>query len=316
MLHTPGDTDKAPGANTETRWIESDDIDSSSSDSVQAPVVGIDHEIKRYLFPNTKDYSESILNRYRMEDNRRRFNPHYLTDVQIKLEEKDRNVGVAWMIQSGLAINLSDDAIFLAVRILDYYLGIQSQPLTRNRVQLACASALLLGAKTEDPNIMSICSGICLQAVDISDQTLTDNELLMFRDIEFNIVMATPIVFLHYYLKKFFVDNERSDIIITDVIRIVRFISYCALSFDSCSKFNSEHIALIALYLTSKILNFPLEMSDVLTFADAKSCLIAMKDAALEVLNNTTSTLTTYFKITDPQSIISTLETVADNFTQ
>lgn len=314
MLHTPGDTDKAPGANTETRWIESDDIDSSSSDSVQMPVIDINHEIKRYLFPNTKDYSESILNRYRMEDNRRRFNPHYLTEVQKALEEKDRNVGVAWMIQSGLAINLSDDAIFLAVRILDYYLGISH--LTRNLVQLACASALLLGAKTEDPNTMSICSGICLQAVDISEQTLTDTELLMFRDIEFNIVMATPIVFLHYYLKKFFIDNERSDIIITDVIRIVRFISYCALSFDSCSKFNSEHIALIALYLTSKILNFPLEMSEVLNFTDAKSCLIAMKDAALEVLNNTTSTLTTYFKITDPQNIISTLETVADNFTQ
>ena len=254
-------------------WVDCDDT-SSSDVPARDPTL----EDRNTGVPNP--YDDSILSFYRREATRRRFNPKYLEEVQTLLERGDRDTGVAWMIQTGFRIGASNEAIFLSVKIFDYFISKWQIP--REEVEHWCACGLLIGVKTEDTDFNPrLCKRIRDNAHDVAEQQMTELEIVMFRVIEFNSIFSTPVIFARYYTK--YVEDGKLD----DVTPYVWFFAFCALSVETCSALHDEDVGIACVVLAAKLVSARTDGLEIT--ASANAALPIVLDAVRFVTHDETS---------------------------
>ena len=260
-------------------WVEGDDTSSSDSPLCNPALQAKDHT-------PTDTYDISILEFYRKEALRRKFNPKYLEEVQPLLERGDRDTGATWTIQTGFRIGASNEAIFLSVRIFDYF--ISKWQIARDEVELWSACALLIGMKAEDTAYNPrLCKRIRDNAQDVTEQQMTELEIVMFKAIEFNAIFATPVIFARYYTK--YIEAAKRD----EVVSYGRFFAFCALSLETCSSLNDEDVAIACISIASKFVGATTEGLEIT--AGASNAIPTIVEAVRFVTHDETSVIMPFF---------------------
>ncbi|XP_055823059.1 putative cyclin-B3-1 [Solanum dulcamara] len=120
-------------------------------------------------------------------------------EIQKEITPQMRGVLINWLIEVHLKFDLMQEALFLMVTLLDYYLSLAR--VKKSDLQLVGLTSLFLASKYEDlwhPRIMDLLS--------ISGESYTRDQLLemekdILRKLKFRLNAATPYVFMLRLLK-------------------------------------------------------------------------------------------------------------------
>ncbi|KAG5598137.1 hypothetical protein H5410_039369, partial [Solanum commersonii] len=120
-------------------------------------------------------------------------------DIQKEITPQMRGILINWLIEVHLKFDLMQEALFLMVTLLDYYLSLVR--VKKNDLQLVGLTSLFLASKYEDlwhPRIMDLLS--------ISGESYTRDQMLemekdILRKLKFRLNAATPYVFMLRLLK-------------------------------------------------------------------------------------------------------------------
>lgn len=225
-----------------SRWADSN----SSSDDESEPKLTDAEFLGLNKFGDTPTtvleptiYDESVLRRYRKNESSRFFNKNYLTEVQKTLRESDRDSIVKWMMCKAPIIEITDDALFLAVRIFDYILG--KKEFSRDSLTMHGGSCLLIASKMEDDDNQTICAQIVEVATNLTEAALIEDELVVTKLVGYNAFFITPIMYLRVFLQKLFITDSSINVKKTWIL--AKIIAFCSLFTDKCSVFSSEEIS-------------------------------------------------------------------------
>jgi hypothetical protein len=204
----------------------------------------------------------------------------------------DRDLAAAWMIQTGLLVGGSADAITLSVSLFDYF--ISGGGIDRDSVKDYCACALLIGTKFADAKTNNhLWQRISELGHDLQD--VGDLEKQILRAVDFNVRLTTPLVFLRTYFRSIAEDSDAESI--TSLEKVVMFMHYCALSFGDCSEFGAEAIAVTCLFLGVRVIGRGVYLdSSLLKFPDFGKCAVAVFNRLLFVVKDGTSMLMPFYE--------------------
>ena len=195
-------------------------------------------------------YDESILHRYTIIENSRLFNPNYKTEIQKDLTENDRNLTVLWIIEKFVSTGLSEEAMFLAVKLFDYLLGVNQ--ISRDFLLVRACSSIFLAAKIEDTEHETLC-GILSGFAHITETEIIEDELNIVQLLNFQLVFVTPLMPLRLFIQKIYSMDQSLDI--NRIFILTKLVCLCTLFVENCSKITSEDIARASLLLVLKYIN-------------------------------------------------------------
>ena len=241
-------------------------------------------------------YYDQIIERIRNDDKLRPFNPRYM-EMQTELKKNDRKNLVEWIINIGFESKLTDYAICMAVRMFDIL--ISTKKVDRNDLQLIGATLLLMETKISEPNRLSITSEI-YKFTNFLPDTLVSNETKLFQELDFNVIVPTPIEYIQYHFGEFWSLDEDND----SHIETLRFIMYCSISCEECLKYSCENISLACLLITFAF--FKKEKRKVTDMDINGICIVDVFNSVKNIINDTTTVLFSYFS--------SKIETLEDFF--
>lgn len=199
----------------------------------------------RCPLPNIKLYGDHPINRFREEEKSRALNPHYKTNFQTDIEDQDRDLVVSGIFSICSQLEVSDGAIFLAVKMFDYLLSKVEIP--RQKLKSYAYCCILLATKSEDIWQTQIVERLCHLGEDVQDSVLLELEFEVFKDINYNVLFSTVFIFLTHYISSITVSNQDS---LDLLYNTSRFFAFAAISTDSCTfNYDSETIAFSCLLL-------------------------------------------------------------------
>lgn len=149
------------------------------------------------------EYIEDMYTFYKSAEHEGRV--HDYMDSQPELNEKMRAILVDWLVQVHLKFELSPETFYLTINIVDRYLA--SKTTSRRELQLVGLSALLLASKYEEIWAPEVTELVC-----ISDRTYSHKQVLVMEkrilgELEWNLTVPTPYVFLARFIKASVTDS-------------------------------------------------------------------------------------------------------------
>ena len=192
-------------------------------------------------------YDESILHRYSIIENSRIFNPNYLNEVQKELTENDRNLTVMWIVEKFVSTGLSDEAMFLTIKIFDYLLGVNK--ISRDFLLIRACSCIFLSAKIEDTEHETLC-GLLSRLAHITESEIIEDELNIAKILNFQVLFVTPIMPLRLFIQKIYSIDPGADV--NRIFILAKLVALCTLFDEKCSSLRSEDIAKSSLLLVLK----------------------------------------------------------------
>ena len=140
------------------------------------------------------EYVNEIIVDLKKNENINRPKPHGLEETQTLVNDSCRSLVVDWLVDVSMQYKLSDDSLFLAVNIMDRYIG--ERKIQTKDFQLVGCGALLIASKFEEiypPEVRDFCY--------IMDNAFTGSNLLrmeyeILKTLNFDVLCVSPLVFL------------------------------------------------------------------------------------------------------------------------
>ncbi|XP_020238656.1 G2/mitotic-specific cyclin S13-7 [Cajanus cajan] len=150
------------------------------------------------------EYIDEIYKFYRLAENESR--PHDYIDSQPEINERMRAILIDWLIDVHTKFELSIEALYLTINIIDRFLAIKTVP--RRELQLLGISAMLIASKYEEIYPPEVNDFVCL-----SDRAYTHDQILIMEKrilhkLEWTLTVPTPIVFLVRFIKASVPDQD------------------------------------------------------------------------------------------------------------
>jgi hypothetical protein len=120
--------------------------------------------------------------------------PNGLEETQTLVNESCRSLVIDWLVDVSMQYKLNDDSLFLAVNILDRYIG--ERKIQTKDFQLVGCGALLIASKYEEiypPEIRDFCY-IMDNAFDEFDLKKMEYEIL--KTLNYDVLCVSPLIFL------------------------------------------------------------------------------------------------------------------------
>lgn len=120
-------------------------------------------------------------------------------DLQPEINERMRAILIDWLIEVHNKFELMPETLYLTVNIVDRYLA--TKTVTRKELQLVGISAMLMASKYEEIWAPEVNDFVC-----ISDRAYTHQQVLVMEkkilgQLEWNLTVPTPYVFLVRFIK-------------------------------------------------------------------------------------------------------------------
>nr|BCD41002.1 cyclin B1 [Monophyllaea glabra] len=189
------------------------------------------------------EYVEEMYSFYKSVENENWV--HDYMDRQPEINQKMRAILIDWLIQVHHKFELSQETLYLTVNIVDRYLAARFTP--RRELQLVGMSAMLIASKYEE-----IWAPEVNELVTISDNTYSNKQVLIMEkrilgELEWNLTVPTPYVFLVRFIKASMTDS--------DVENMVYFLAELGMMNYATLTFSPSKIAASAVYAARCALN-------------------------------------------------------------
>lgn len=193
----------------------------------------------QYIVP----YVDEIMEHLRETEEKYAPKPGAMLKVQTDINEKMRAILVDWLIDVHLKFKLLPETFFLAINIIDRYLG--SAPVTRQRLQLVGVAAMLISSKYEEiypPEVKDF--------EYVTDRAYTREEILdmegkIISCLNFNLTTPSSFRFLERYSRVAGFDEKS--------FHLSRYLIELATVEYKMVKYNPSTLSCAAIYLVNKI---------------------------------------------------------------
>uniref|UniRef100_A0A5B6Z6J4 Uncharacterized protein n=1 Tax=Davidia involucrata TaxID=16924 RepID=A0A5B6Z6J4_DAVIN len=155
------------------------------------------------------EYVEDIYKFYKLAENESRV--HDYMDSQPEINERMRAILIDWLIEVHHKFELTTETLYLTINIVDRYLSMKT--VLRKELQLVGISAMLMASKYEEIWAPEVNDFVC-----ISDRAYTHEQVLMMEkrilgELEWNLTVPTPYVFLVRFIKASFPDQDMENMV-------------------------------------------------------------------------------------------------------
>lgn len=131
--------------------------------------------------------------------------PHYLEGQEIN--ERMRAILVDWLVQVHSRFHLLQETLYMTVAIMDRFL--QSQPVSRKKLQLVSVTAMLIASKYEETYPPAIGDFVYITDNAYTKEQIIQMEILILKELDFNLGRPLPLHFLRRASKAGNVDAEQ-----------------------------------------------------------------------------------------------------------
>ncbi|XP_059808443.1 G2/mitotic-specific cyclin-B2 isoform X2 [Hypanus sabinus] len=131
--------------------------------------------------------------------------PHYLEGQEIN--ERMRAILVDWLVQVHSRFHLLQETLYMTLAIMDRFL--QSQPVSRKKLQLVAVTAMLLASKYEEMYSPTVGDFVYITDNAYTKAQIRQMEILILKELEFNLGRPLPLHFLRRASKAANVDAEK-----------------------------------------------------------------------------------------------------------
>ncbi|KAE8658817.1 G2/mitotic-specific cyclin S13-6 [Hibiscus syriacus] len=200
------------------------------------------------------EYVEDIYKFYKSVENESR--PNYYMHLQTDINEKMRAILIDWLIDVHQKFELSPEALYLTVNLIDRFLSVKVVP--RKELQLLGMSAMLIATKYEEIWPPEVNDLVC-----IADRTFTHEQILLMektilRRLEWTLTVPTHYVFLARFIKASIPDLKMEN--------MVYFLAELGIMHYETIRFCPSMVAASAVYAARCTLNKTPAWTDTLEF--------------------------------------------------
>ncbi|KAI3446556.1 hypothetical protein Pfo_003221 [Paulownia fortunei] len=150
------------------------------------------------------EYVEEMYNFYKSVENEGR--AHDYMDSQPEINEKMRAILIDWLIQVHHKFELSPETLYLTINIVDRYLA--SKTTLRKELQLVGMGAMLIASKYEEIWAPEVNELVCISDRSYSNEQVLVMEKRILGQLEWNLTVPTPYVFLVRFIKASMTDSD------------------------------------------------------------------------------------------------------------
>lgn len=145
------------------------------------------------------EYSPDVYKYLRYVESIHSPSPDYLSH-HVETTEKMRTILLDWMAEVHIDFKTWSSSMFLAISILDRYL--EANPdISRLKLQLAGIGAMFIASKFEQTNFQSVSTYVEVSDCCYSPEEVTDMELSILKDLNWNVRAPTSLDFLNRLVK-------------------------------------------------------------------------------------------------------------------
>ncbi|KAE8728925.1 G2/mitotic-specific cyclin S13-6 [Hibiscus syriacus] len=200
------------------------------------------------------EYVEDIYKFYKSVENESR--PSDYMHLQTDINEKMRSILVDWLIDVHQKFELSPEALYLTVNLIDRFLSVKVVP--RKELQLLGMSAMLIATKYEEIWPPEVNDLVC-----IADRAYTHEQVLLMEKtilgrLEWTVTVPTHYVFLARFIKASIPDPEMQS--------MVYFLAELGIMHYETIRFCPSMVAASAVYAARCALNKTPNWTDTLKF--------------------------------------------------
>ncbi|XP_076853187.1 G2/mitotic-specific cyclin-B2 [Brachyhypopomus gauderio] len=151
------------------------------------------------------EYVKDIYVYLRSLEARQAIRPRYMEGYEIS--ERMRTLLIDWLIQVHSRFQLLQETLYMTVAILDRFL--QVHPMTRNKLQLAGVTAMLIACKYEEMYVPEVGDFAYITDNAFSKSQIREMECLILRQLNFELGRPLPLHFLRRASKAGNADAEK-----------------------------------------------------------------------------------------------------------
>ncbi|KAI4321667.1 hypothetical protein MLD38_035024 [Melastoma candidum] len=170
--------------------VEMEDVDDE-------PVLDINSSDKKNALAAV-EYIEDLYQFYKKSEWSSRVPPNYM-DHQLDINDRMRGILIDWLIEVHYKFELMEETLYLTVNLIDRFLSVQQ--ITRKKLQLVGATAMLLACKYEEVSVPVVDDLIIISDHAYSRKEVLDMEKMMVNTLQFNMSVPTTYVFMRRFLK-------------------------------------------------------------------------------------------------------------------
>ncbi|XP_020370094.1 G2/mitotic-specific cyclin-B2 [Rhincodon typus] len=137
-------------------------------------------------------YIKDIYKYLRQLEMEQAIRPHYLEGQEIN--ERMRAILVDWLIQVHSKFRLLQETLYMTLAIMDRFL--QSQPVSRKKLQLVAVTAMLLASKYEEMYPPAIGDFVYITDNAYTKSQIRQMEVLILKELDFKLGRPLPLHFL------------------------------------------------------------------------------------------------------------------------
>ncbi|BAT77428.1 Cyclin-B2-3 G2/mitotic-specific cyclin-B2-3 [Vigna angularis] len=182
---------------TEAMLDEIDRIEEVEMEDVQEPVLDID-ACDRTDPLAVVEYIDDIYSLYKKIEDSSCVSPNYMTN-QFDINERMRAILVDWLIEVHYKFELLEETLFLTVNLIDRFL--ERQSMIRKKLQLVGVTAMLIACKYEEVSVPTVEDFILITDKAYTRDEVLAMEKLMMNNLQFNLSVPTPYMFMRRFLK-------------------------------------------------------------------------------------------------------------------
>ncbi|ERM99103.1 hypothetical protein AMTR_s00101p00131830 [Amborella trichopoda] len=164
---------------------------------------------------------------------------------QVEINDKMRAILTDWLIEVHLKFELMPETLYLTMHIVDRYLSMKI--VKRRDLQLVGVTAMLVACKYEEIWAPEINDFVCISDKAYSREQILAMEKDILNDLEWNLTVPTPYVFLARFLKAAGSDKQMED--------LVFFFAELSLMHYVMTKYSPSKMAASAVYAARCTLN-------------------------------------------------------------
>ncbi|WOL17119.1 G2/mitotic-specific cyclin S13-7-like isoform X1 [Canna indica] len=188
------------------------------------------------------DYVEDIYKFYKSAEISVRL--YGYMDSQVEINDKMRAVLTDWLIEVHHKFELTPEALYLTIYIIDQYLS--KQTVLRREFQLVGVSAMLIASKYEEIWSPEVNDFILISDRACSREQILGMEKAILNKLEWNLTVPTPYVFIVRFVKVALSDTETT--MQKQMEHMIFFFAELALMQYSMLKYRPSMLAASAVY--------------------------------------------------------------------
>ncbi|KAG9489443.1 hypothetical protein GDO78_005420 [Eleutherodactylus coqui] len=162
-----------------------------------------------------------------------------------EVNERMRAILVDWLVQVHSRFQLLQETLYMGIALMDRFL--QVQPISRGKLQLVGVTALLVASKYEEMYSPEVMDFVYITDNAYSASQIREMEILMLRELNFDLGRPLPLHFLRRASKSCSADAEQHT--------LAKYLMELTLTDYDMVHFRPSEIASAALCLAQKVLD-------------------------------------------------------------